>query len=58
MDSDFAGRGLASAAVQRVVEMARDEVGLHGRRARGTQDTRVFKHHINDALSCSYLGRV
>ncbi|MCB5273729.1 putative ribosomal N-acetyltransferase YdaF [Arthrobacter sp. SO5] len=29
VDSDYAGRGLASAAVQRIVEMARDELGLH-----------------------------
>lgn len=29
VDRDFAGRGLASAAVQAIVEMARDELGLH-----------------------------
>lgn len=29
VDSVYAGRGLASAAVQRIVEMARDELGLH-----------------------------
>lgn len=29
MDSDYAGRGLASAAVQRIVDLARDELGLH-----------------------------
>jgi ribosomal-protein-alanine N-acetyltransferase len=29
VDSDYAGQGLASAAVQRIVEMARDELGLH-----------------------------
>ncbi|MGM7775763.1 GNAT family N-acetyltransferase [Arthrobacter sp. KNU-44] len=29
VDSTYAGRGLASAAVQAIVEMARDELGLH-----------------------------
>ncbi|GAB3568223.1 hypothetical protein GCM10027405_29660 [Arthrobacter alkaliphilus] len=29
VDSDYAGRGLASAAVQAIVEMARHELGLH-----------------------------
>ena len=29
VDSDYAGRGLASAAVQRIVALARDELGLH-----------------------------
>ncbi|WP_284755258.1 GNAT family N-acetyltransferase [Arthrobacter sp. efr-133-R2A-120] len=29
VDSEYAGRGLASATVQAVVEMARDELGLH-----------------------------
>nr|WP_246223739.1 GNAT family protein [Pseudarthrobacter psychrotolerans] len=29
VDSKYAGRGLASAAVQLIVEMARDELGLH-----------------------------
>jgi ribosomal-protein-alanine N-acetyltransferase len=29
VDSDYAGRGLASAAVQWIVEMARDKLGLH-----------------------------
>lgn len=29
VDSEYAGRGLASAAVQKIVEMARDELGLH-----------------------------
>ena len=29
VDSDYSGRGLASAAVRKIVEMARDELGLH-----------------------------
>jgi ribosomal-protein-alanine N-acetyltransferase len=29
VDGEYAGRGLASAAVQRVVELARNELGLH-----------------------------
>ena len=29
VDGDYAGRGLASAAVQRIVAVARDDLGLH-----------------------------
>jgi ribosomal-protein-alanine N-acetyltransferase len=29
VDADYAGRGLASAAVQAIVDMARDDLGLH-----------------------------
>jgi [ribosomal protein S5]-alanine N-acetyltransferase len=29
VDGDYAGRGLASAAVQAIVDMSRDELGLH-----------------------------